>query len=96
MYIKPDILDGDNKWFCEPHNTKVDAQKRTLIQDLKDTVCVGLKRFKFDFQKMERIKINDHFEFPETIDFKPWTKAGVVQEKGDDDQTKLIQDVMVS
>lgn len=25
MYIKPDILDGDNKWFCEPHNTKVDA-----------------------------------------------------------------------
>ena len=45
MYIKPDILDGDNKWFCEPHNTKVDAQKRTLIQDLKDTVCVGLKRF---------------------------------------------------
>jgi hypothetical protein len=30
---------------------------------------------------MERIKINDHFEFPEIIDFKPWTKAGVVQEE---------------
>lgn len=29
---------------------------------------------------MERIKINDHFEFPETIDFKPWTKAGVIQD----------------
>jgi|LauGreDrversion4_2_1035121.scaffolds.fasta_scaffold19370_4 hypothetical protein len=28
---------------------------------------------------MQRIKINDHFEFPEFIDFKPWTKAGVAE-----------------
>jgi len=25
LFIKPDLLDGDNKYFCEKHNRKIDA-----------------------------------------------------------------------
>ena len=38
-----------------------------------------MKRFEFDYNKMERFKVNDFCEFPETINFKPWTKEGILE-----------------
>ena len=38
---------------------------------------INLKRFEFNLHNMERIKINEYCEFPETIDMKPWTKEGI-------------------
>jgi len=40
-------------------------------------VVINLKRFEFDFTTMQRSKINDYCEFPEEIDFRPWTKEGI-------------------
>jgi hypothetical protein len=35
---------------------------------------------------MERIKINEYCEFPETIDMRPWTKEGIEErEKNNQD-----------
>ena len=36
-----------------------------------------MKRFEFDYNNMQRLKINDYCEFPEKISFKPWTKEGI-------------------
>ena len=74
LFAKPDFLDGDNKYHCEEYDRKIDAQKRTYIKDLSDTVLINLKRFEFDYQNMQRIKVNDYCEFPELLDFFPWTK----------------------
>jgi len=86
LYIKEDVLDGDNKYFCEQYNQKITAKKRCLINSLSNTVVVHLKRFEFDFTRMQRIKVNDYCEFPMNLNFKPWTKDGVMgtNEKPDD------------
>lgn len=36
-----------------------------------------MKRFEFDYNTMQRFKVNDYCEFPEHINFKPWTKEGI-------------------
>ena len=40
-------------------------------------MVINLKRFEFDYQNMQRKKINDYCEFPEMMDFRPWTKEGI-------------------
>lgn len=77
LYVRPDILEGDNKYFCEKHERHIEAQRRTYIRDLAKTVVVNLKRFEFDFNTQTRSKINDYCEFPQYIDFTPWTKEGI-------------------
>ena len=81
MYVKPDILDGENKYHCEKYDRKLDARKRTYLKNLSETVVISLKRFEFDYQTMQRIKINDYCEFPELIDFRPWTKQGIEEQE---------------
>lgn len=74
LYIKEDILEGDNKYLCEEYNAKITATKRCVIFGLSNTIFIHLKRFEFNFADMRRIKINDRFEFPMEISFKKWCK----------------------
>ena len=77
LFIKPDHLDGDNKYMCEKYDRKVDATRRSYIKKLRNTVIINLKRFDFDYNNMQRLKLNDFCEFPDKINFKPWTKEGI-------------------
>ena len=89
LYIKPDILEGDNKYHCEEHDAKISAQRRTYLKDLSNMVVINLKRFEFDYNTMQRLKVNDYCEFPERINFRKWTKEGI------DDQMRREQDQSV-
>jgi hypothetical protein len=40
-------------------------------------MIINLKRFEYDYNTMTRKKLNDYCEFPERINFKPWTKEGI-------------------
>lgn len=42
-------------------------------------MAINLKRFEFDFNTMQRLKVNDYCEFPERINFKKWTKEGILE-----------------
>jgi hypothetical protein len=77
LYIKPDFLEGDNKYMSEKYNRKIDAQKRSYFKSLQDTVIIHLKRFEFDYNSMQRLKVNDYCEFPDKLNLKPWTKEGI-------------------
>lgn len=72
LYIKDDMLDGDNKYFCDVFNQKITARMRCMINTLENTVIIHLKRFEFDFSTMLRSKINDYCEFPININFRNW------------------------
>jgi hypothetical protein len=63
--------------MCEKYDKKVDATRRSYIKKLRNTVIINLKRFDFDYNTMQRLKLNDFCEFPEKINFKPWTKEGI-------------------
>merc|ERR1719253_2413563 len=44
-------------------------------------MVISFKQFEFDYETMQRKKINDYCEFPETIDFKPWTAEGIEEQE---------------
>ena len=73
-YVQGELLEGDNKWECEQCGRKVDAVKRQLIKTLPHTLCFQLKRFEFDYETMQRLKVKDRFEFPLQLDMRPFTR----------------------
>jgi ubiquitin C-terminal hydrolase len=93
LYVKEDLLEGNNKYDCEQHGRKVNAQKRCMISSLANTVVIHLKRFEFDFTTMQRYKINDSCEFPVTLNFRPWAKPDA--EFDDDYYTYDLAGVLV-
>ncbi|TDH67079.1 hypothetical protein CCR75_000411 [Bremia lactucae] len=59
-------------------DTKVtlETHKRISISKLPSYLIIHLKRFEFDFEKMQQIKLHDRFEFPVKLDMYPYTKEG--------------------
>jgi ubiquitin C-terminal hydrolase len=51
-FIKGEILEGDNAYYCEKCSKKVKALKRVCLKDLPPVMIVTLKRFEFDFDTM--------------------------------------------
>ena len=60
----PEILDGDNQYFCGHCDGKRDATRQLTVKDLPQVLCLSLQRFVFDLKKMDRVKANDKFSFP--------------------------------
>jgi ubiquitin C-terminal hydrolase len=50
--------------------------KRTSLRTLPSHLIVHLKRFEFDFETMQQIKINQRYSFPLTLDLYPYTIYG--------------------
>ncbi len=77
LFVKGDILDGENRYYCEQYDRKLTAEKRCYFKSLPDTMIITLKRFEFDYNAMLKVKVNDYFEFPQEISFYKWTKEGM-------------------
>ena len=63
-YCKTEIMDGDNKINCEKCNMKITCHKRQIFKSLSNILVIALKRFEFDYDAMEKIKLNNYFKFP--------------------------------
>ncbi|XP_034232317.1 ubiquitin carboxyl-terminal hydrolase 47 isoform X2 [Thrips palmi] len=63
-FIQPEILDGNNQYFCETCNKKCDAHKGLKFSHFPYILTLHLKRFDFDYNAMTRIKLTDRVEFP--------------------------------
>jgi ubiquitin C-terminal hydrolase len=72
-YASGELLEADNQWHCEQCGCKVDAVKRACFKKLPHTLCVHLKRFEFDYETMQRLKLKSRFEFPLDLDMTPFT-----------------------
>jgi ubiquitin carboxyl-terminal hydrolase 34 len=72
-FVEGDVMEGDNKYKCEPCGKLVDAVKRTCLKEIPDHLMLQLKRFEFDLGAQRRSKINDLFEFPMAIDMSKYT-----------------------
>lgn len=77
QFVKGDLLDGENSYYCETCDTKVAAIKRLCIARLPPYLCIQLKRFDYDWEREESIKFNDYFEFPRVLNMAPFTAAGI-------------------
>lgn len=78
-YVEGEILQGDNKYKCSQCDRHVDAVKRACLKDVPDNLIFNLKRFDYDIMTGMRAKVNDEFEFPETVDMAPYTIDALTQ-----------------
>ena len=74
-FVSPERMEGDNQWECE-EGVRVDAVKGFRIAELPAVLLLQLKRFAFDYQTMERRKVDQPFAFPPVVDMAPFVGNG--------------------
>ncbi|KAG1662438.1 hypothetical protein FOA52_004019 [Chlamydomonas sp. UWO 241] len=62
-----EVMEGDNQYKAEGYGHQ-DARKGVLFNSLPPVLQLHLRRFDYDVQRDTMVKINDRYEFPETLD----------------------------
>lgn len=92
LYIQGEKLEGENKYYSEFLQKRVDALKRSCVKELPEILILHLKRFEFDFEKRKNVKINDRLEFFNELDMFPYTVEGITHKEGKDLEDYPIKD----
>ena len=61
------------KWEKDGAKVDLPTTKRCSIKTLPNHLIIHLKRFEFDFDTLQQVKLNDRFEFPNELDMRPYT-----------------------
>jgi hypothetical protein len=74
MFLKPELLDGDNQYYAEKFEKKVDAIKGLKFGKLPPIMSVQLKRFVYDFSGnyVVQKKLNDQVKFPMVLNMNKY------------------------
>jgi len=69
IYVKPEVLEGENAWFNEKTNKKEDIKKQLSFWNFPKILVITLKRFSPDGQQ----KLNSLIDFPlENLDLSKY------------------------
>jgi ubiquitin C-terminal hydrolase len=71
--VTKEIMEGDNALYREDLDKKVRVSRQSRFKALPETLTLVLKRFEYDQNTFQRIKLNNLFEFPLNLDLQPWT-----------------------
>ncbi len=74
-YLKPELLSGQNQYFCEVCNKKVDADRGVKLSKLPPLLDIQLGRFSINWETMQRIKIYDSVSFPFYLNLNDYMKG---------------------
>eukprot|EP01026_Neomeris_dumetosa_P018798 TRINITY_DN1741_c0_g2_i4.p1 TRINITY_DN1741_c0_g2~~TRINITY_DN1741_c0_g2_i4.p1 ORF type:complete len:934 (-),score=143.44 TRINITY_DN1741_c0_g2_i4:362-2860(-) len=66
-YVAVETLEGENQYMAEGYGMQ-DARKGVFFESLPPVLQLHLKRFEYDYQKDILCKINEKYEFFETLD----------------------------
>lgn len=73
-FLKEEILEGDNKYFCSSCCAKQNAMRRIVLKTLPPVLNLQLLRFVFDRQTGTKKKLNSVIEFPDLLDMNDFMK----------------------
>ena len=72
-----EVMEGDNAYDAESHGRQR-ARKGIRFTKFPPVLSFQLKRFSFDYEKLDNVKVNDRFTFPLELDLDPFlTGAGM-------------------
>ena len=74
-----ELLEGDNQYFCDNCDKKVNAKKGRIFQSLPKILLLCLNRFEYDLQTFNRIKNLNHYKFPLVLDMAPYCEHSSVK-----------------
>lgn len=78
-YIEVELMDGENQYAAQDFGLQ-DAKKGVVFESFPPVLHLQLKRFEYDFNYDQLVKVNDRYEFPEKIDLAPYMDADVLKE----------------
>ena len=92
LYLLPELMDGDNKYYAEKYNCKVDAIKGFKFNKLPHILSIQLKRFITQYFNGNIIqkKINEIIKFPILLDMNKYVISN------DDDKNERYFDSFVN
>ncbi|CAL1529935.1 unnamed protein product [Lymnaea stagnalis] len=82
QFVKGELLEGANAYFCEKCGEKRNTIKRMCIKKLPPLLCIQLKRFGYDWEANRALKFDDYFKFPWRLDMEPYTVDGMARREG--------------
>lgn len=74
FFTQKEILEGENKFYCDEYKAHIDASKQSFFASLPNTLVFQIMRFEYDLETGNRNKLNYYFEFPINLDMKRWMK----------------------
>jgi len=87
-FVEGEMLEGDNAYYCEKCEKKVNTLKRCCIKRMPNVLFMVLKRFEFNFDTMSKFKINDYCEFPMSINMREYSQEALAKK----DLARLMED----
>lgn len=78
-YIEIELMNGENQYAAQDFGLQ-DAEKGVIFESFPPILHLQLKRFEYDFNYDQLIKINDRYEFPESIDVSPYMDKKALRE----------------
>merc|ERR1712146_348596 len=92
----------EEEYEIEIQSESLTSMKRQSFKSLPPSLIFGLKRFDFDFEIMDQVKLNDYFPFPMNLNMYPYTINGrsdkidsgdeVDSDQENENQEKLLQE----
>lgn len=71
-YIKPEILSGDNAYFCSVCDRKVTAEKGIKLIKGPKILTIVLNRFTLDYNTFQRVKLQERVSFSSVINLNDY------------------------
>ena len=66
-YLKPELLTGDNQYFCDTCGSLQDAERKISINRPPEHLIISLLRFSYDAKIHARSKIFQEVKYPRTL-----------------------------
>jgi ubiquitin carboxyl-terminal hydrolase 7 len=76
-FVRSEHLTGDNKYDTGGPLGKIDVDVRFGFLELPKVLQLHLKRFEYDITRLSLAKVDDRFEFEDTLDMRPFLEPGV-------------------
>ncbi len=71
--LKPEMMQGDNQYYCSGCRQKRDATRTTKLADLPPVLNLQLLRFVYDRSSGYKKKLSTKIKFSEVLDLKKYT-----------------------
>ena len=78
FFVKPETLTDGNKVECDVCGKKTESVKGLQLAELPEILLLQLKRFDFDYNTMQRVKLNDAVSFPLWLNMNEYSTTATV------------------
>lgn len=78
-YIEVELMDGENQ-YAAPDFGLQDAFKGVVFESFPNVLHLQLKRFEYDFNYDQLIKVNDRYAYPDSINLSPYMDKNLLEE----------------